>query len=237
MKKLFLLFTSLIFAGCTSIDKQIKFEETLGHEKYQALKELVDFFDEQIKGGLREDNTEIDLIENFLLLSEAKASDYLNVHLPIDTVRGAQILESIERSGLQNDIWLELESIYPDSSVVAYYKNIINSGNLNTDTPGIILGELTDGSANPIGDTTRINSPYSALAMALYESQIDNDFIENYCENKFRGVSTSKQILALQLQDERNQLNNFFIKSVIVTELYYHFLYYTIYKRTAPNMP
>lgn len=240
------IYFSLLIVSISSFG-QTTFEETLGTKKSNSLEMLIGLFDNEVAKHLKPNNDTTGIIRSFILLAEMQAPMYSSDFMSIDSLKTIEVMKSIKQSKLQDDIWLGVNEKYSDKETIRYYKRTQDSlSNYDEFNVAIDLYETLDLDYDSLFDendriieydTTRRISRYSSLVKALYTCCSDNIFIKDYCETKIMAEYPSSIIIANEFLENADKidLNNFYIKSIIVMEFYYHFLYNYVYKKHAPK--
>jgi hypothetical protein len=250
MRRNNIIIALVIHIGSTiTVLGQTTFQDYLGKEKSYALDQLIQLFDNEISSHIKDDYDTNMVIKDFVELSEVCAPYFLNDFLQVDSIKAKHILQLIESSGLRQEIWLYDTLEYSGNETIAYYHKIQDSLR-KTDKFNILfdLGNVVDSFPEFLDfpfdtipvitfDTTRLISRYSKIVEALHKCCSENELINDYCETKIMSDEVSPTILAVSILDYAKdiELNDYQVKVILVTEFYYHFLYNSIFNKTAPN--
>ena len=243
-------FIILFLIGSKSIVfGQTEFQKTLGKEKSIALDQLVKLFDDEILQHTKDGYETNTVLKDFVQLAAVCAPYYNYNFIKVDSSRAHNILKLIESSALREDIWLFDSVKYNELQTIDFYHRIQDSLRNTqrfskemdlisvTDSYPEILEDSLETEERATFDEARKISRYSQIVQALYTCCPKNEIIKDYCEIKIYADNVIPSILAYSILDSANDfdLNDYHVKVILATEFYYHFLYYSVFNKTAPN--
>lgn len=225
---LFIGLTSLSCNNNTSDNKE--FIEFLGTKKSEALNKLVFSFDDFIKTNYGDVNDKN--IRAFL--NDFSCEDSLNSILIFETEKNKKILEDVEKTGLRKDIWLYgSETDYKEYPILELTSKTEQNDSLKVvelDIKDEFIPIRSDKSINYDSlekaiklrwDTTLSSNQRGAFLFGLYKYSNDT-IIKDYVEAKTSvGGDISPCLISDGLLSLRTDLNNVYIKYIILTEIYY----------------
>ncbi len=225
------LFIGLTTLSCSNNKSDNKeFIEFLGTEKAIALNELMLSFDSFIENNYGEVNNES--IRDFL--KDFSCEDSLKPNLIFEKEKNERILEEFEKTGLRKDIWLYgSETDYKEYPILELINKTVQTDSLEslelkiedeiipiTKDKSIDYDSL-EKSMKLRWDTTLSTNQRGAFLFGLYKFSNDT-IVKDYVEAKTSvGGDISPCLISDGLLSLKNDLNNIYIKYIILTEIYY----------------
>ncbi len=244
MKKvIFILFSilSLPFVSEGQQNDLNSFEELLGSQKIEALNMLEKSFDEFLETNFSEDQTFDGKIRSLLqLLTD---TENINQELQFNKSLNKSIVNKFESSGLRKEFW-----IYGYEEYIPFYYHELLADSIMKEKPDInikidtiTLQEmyLNDEEIIPILeqsdsvegmtykewlDSSLTFNMAGKFIYAIDRYSINDSTIDGYVDAKMSVWNISPVLIASGLQSNKSDLNEPFVKRIIMIEIYYGML-------------
>jgi hypothetical protein len=242
MKRTFYIIFAIIFIGCANQEKQEldprieKFETFLGKEESIALNKLVETFELLLENNFNNSKIEESYKEFVIKMINNELQDF-----QIDSVIQNRTLDMVEQSGLRYEIYLRPFEVWNDERHIYTKYRYINNADTIDHTPSIgihkswsdkVIDSLIN-NTKKTGFKFNMNGKYMR-GLDLIKNQNQDSTIHYYLQDKFPIGEWPATIFAANLNAKKPNYSDYFVKRIIVVELYY---IEKIRQLTANNIP